>query len=355
MSGVCGIVVLAAAAGAFWISPYNQYTLHDFSTFATHVRDVALNTLPRPAPPLAPAAQLARAPGPAASQLRIQPQPPGPQSVEGGDDMAEFLRLGGQMAPLPPAAAPRAPKPAPETRMHAVPLKPTPTPQTTMAPAPPRPDHLAPRVAATIKPRLSTEPAMVTSKPTLPAGAVSRDAVAQIVELRPAPMTDQQQLQVLQLVTELGILVRDQRSEIAQLRQDQQSLGSRVDGSLTDFGRRLSLAEARGAVSAAMSVQTPPPAGTVASTRSLPAAPATSVIRAASMPAAAPVDLTPHRYHVQAASPGLAMLSALDSSGGEEQQLPVSPGDNVPGYGKVVSISQRGATWVVKTDRGLIQ
>jgi hypothetical protein len=49
------------------------------------------------------------------------------------------------------------------------------------------------------------------------------------------------------------------------------------------------------------------------------------------------------------------MLSALDASGGEEQQLPVAPGDNVPGWGKVVSISQRGATWVVKTDHGLIQ
>ena len=44
--------------------------------------------------------------------------------------------------------------------------------------------------------------------------------------------------------------------------------------------------------------------------------------------------MTPHRYHVQAASPGLAMLSELDASGGEEQQLPVSPGDDVPGLGQ---------------------
>jgi hypothetical protein len=27
----------------------------------------------------------------------------------------------------------------------------------------------------------------------------------------------------------------------------------------------------------------------------------------------------------------------------------------VPGWGKVVSISQRGTTWTVKTDHGLIQ
>jgi acyl dehydratase len=49
------------------------------------------------------------------------------------------------------------------------------------------------------------------------------------------------------------------------------------------------------------------------------------------------------------------MLSTLDSAGGEDQQLPVTPGDTVPGWGKVVSISQRGTTWVVKTDHGLIQ
>ena len=79
-------------------------------------------------------------------------------------------------------------------------------------------------------------------------------------------MTDPQQLQVLQLVTELGTLVRDQRSEIAQLRQDQQNLGQRVDGSLTDFGRRLSLAEARGAVNAAMSVQTLPASAVASAT-----------------------------------------------------------------------------------------
>jgi hypothetical protein len=64
---------------------------------------------------------------------------------------------------------------------------------------------------------------------------------------------------------------------------------------------------------------------------------------------------TPHRYHVQAASPGLAMLSDLDVSGGEGRPLAVSPGDTVFGWGKVISIGQRGTTWIVKTDHGLIQ
>ena len=69
----------------------------------------------------------------------------------------------------------------------------------------------------------------------------------------------------------------------------------------------------------------------------------------------AAIDTTPHRYHVQAASPGLAMLSELDPSGGEEAQVPVAPGDNLPGYGNVISIAQRGSSWVVGTQHGLIQ
>jgi len=178
--------------------------------------------------------------------------------------------------------------------------------------------------------------------------------VAAIAALRPAPMTEPQQVQVLELVTQLGTLVRDQRTEIAQLRLDQKNVGERVDSALSDFSRRISLAEARGAVNAAMGVEPRPaqaPGGTAGSSAQV----LTPVAARSVAPAAAPAATPPHRYHVQAASPGLAMLSELDPSGGEERQLPVSPGDDVPGWGKMVSIYQRGTTWTVKTDHGLIQ
>jgi hypothetical protein len=169
-------------------------------------------------------------------------------------------------------------------------------------------------------------------------------------------MTDTQQLQVLELVTQLGVLVRDQRVEIAQLRTDQQNLKQRVDSSITDFGRRISLAEARGAVNAAMGTGVVPPQ---TSTPAGAAGPDTGVAQVASKavaPATPPTaDSSTHRYHVQAASPGLAMLSELDASGGEERQLPVAPGEDVPGWGKVVSIVQQGTSWMVKTERGVIQ
>ncbi len=366
MITACSAAVLVTAAGMFWISPYNLYTLHRATTLATPVRDEVLNTPPKPAPPLAPAAELARAPDPSASPLLYRPKPPGPQAAAGGDDMAEFLRLGGQTAPVPPVALSSA-VPSKATPIAASPppvaivLPKEPPADTATHPLPSSSDseavhqigqpasaHPTPAAVEAAKPAPST---LQVSAPA-PA-ATPKDAVATIALLRPAPMTDQQQLQVLQLLTELGTLVRDQRSEIAQLRQDQQNLGQRVDGSLTDFGRRLSLAEARSAVSAAMGIQTAPVQPAVAIPPQVNAVAAPPVIKAN---LSAPTGtMAQPRYHVQAASPGLAMLSALDVSGGEAQQLPVAPGDSIPGWGKVVSISQRGTEWVVKTDHGLIQ
>src|ERR1700733_12666514 len=39
--GACSVVVLGTAAGMFWISPYNHFTLRDATNRATHARDIA--------------------------------------------------------------------------------------------------------------------------------------------------------------------------------------------------------------------------------------------------------------------------------------------------------------------------
>jgi hypothetical protein len=59
-------------------------------------------------------------------------------------------------------------------------------------------------------------------------------------------------------------------------------------------------------------------------------------------------------YRIQAASPGLAMLSAIDG-GSDDRPVEVAIGTDLPGYGKVRSIEQHGQAWVVKTDRGEIE
>jgi hypothetical protein len=58
---------------------------------------------------------------------------------------------------------------------------------------------------------------------------------------------------------------------------------------------------------------------------------------------------------VQAASPGLAMLAEVDRTGDVGNLLQVSIGDEVPGYGKVKSIAQQGAAWVLTAERGTIR
>ena len=59
-------------------------------------------------------------------------------------------------------------------------------------------------------------------------------------------------------------------------------------------------------------------------------------------------------YRIQAASPGLAMLTAVDGSP-DDRPVEVAIGTQLPGYGKVLSIEQHGQAWVVKADRGSIE
>lgn len=312
MMAGCAAAVLIVAGGVFWVSPYNHLAFTNASRQVVAANDVRLNTGIMAAP-VAPAAKLARAPLPS---HELAPVPASQGSS--GDDMANFLRLGGQ-------------DPTDGGRAVAVAAAPATAPITVR----PKP-----------QPVVAAEPVRVPAPAVVPKPA---DAVAAVALLRPSPMTDAQQVQVLDLVTQLGTLVRDQRAEIAQLRTDEQSLAQRVDSSLADFTRRMSLREANAALRAAKGEE----AG-VFQTRpaTLGVTPVAARIIA---PVAFPQDAGSHRYHVQAASPGMAMLSELDPSGGEEQQLPVSPGDDVPGWGKVTSISQRGTSWVVKTSHGLIQ
>lgn len=182
--------------------------------------------------------------------------------------------------------------------------------------------------------------------------------VAQAVALQAAPMTPQQQVNVLHLVMELGVLIRDQKTEIAALHDQVSKLSGTVNGKLTDFDRRLSLAEANGAIAAAMGAPTAQPpaqnAGALAATAQDPA-PALRRDRTVAKPksetpASDVIQRSVADYHIQAASPGLAMLSVAGSA-----PLEIAIGDEVPGVGRVKAIVQNGTSWEVQTDHGTIQ
>lgn len=197
------------------------------------------------------------------------------------------------------------------------------------------------------------------------------NALAISHQLEAAPLAAPQQIQVLELVTQLATLIRDQRTEIANLQVDLRTSQKATAAKLGDFERRLALVEAGSALAAASNTAAP---GTATTGATSPAPTATTValtsakaaLAAASAPQtalpSAPVPTTtqanaaaPEQYRVQAASPGLAMLAAVDRSGGDGAQQAVQPGDILPGYGRVLSVAQQGTAWVVRTEHGTIQ
>lgn len=237
---------------------------------------------------------------------------------------------------------------SPDSRAQEQPASDAPLPAAAASPANPAP--------ATVLPSLL--PGMATIAPS--------DPITASIAMSPtASMTRGEQIDVLHLVTRLGVLMRDLRTENVALRAGAKASSDKVDNAVADFERRLALAESRGAVNAAMGVDAQGRADGVAAEPETPTAPAARTLHQSGGPAPQPASLPgqapasaaggPRRYKVQAASPHLAMLSELDRSGGEGSQLQVGVGDQVPGYGRVVAIQQQGVAWIVKTDRGAIQ
>lgn len=193
--------------------------------------------------------------------------------------------------------------------------------------------------------------------------------------LQAAPMSSNQQVQVLELVTQLATLIRDEHTQIANLQVDIQKTEGTTTVKLADFERRIALVEATTAMAAAAGPlpNTPPLASGSAATQpsGVPVAllSAKAALAGASQspppavappaPSPAPVVQTapavPKQYRVQAASPGLAMLAEVDRGGGDGAQLQVQVGDTIPGYGRVLSVQQQGTNWVVQTQNGAIQ
>ena len=280
--------------------------------------------------------------GPATGKPSIAPSEPNAQT-----DLREFTALQAKTPAPPTAINPTVPQPGAPPGEAA---KPTPRAapgqtETSLAPAPgavrpPPEQHAAPANA----PSQAAKPAPV-------------DPVAEATSLQPGPLTSREQVDVLNLMEKLGIVVRDLRDENAQLRTAVKTLSEEVDTRTTQLDRRLSLAEANGAIAAAMGAgQTPAQPATVVVTAQAPAAakpPAASPAPPA--PAPPPLVRSVKDYRIQAASPGLAMLSSIGLSDGDTSSIQVAVGDEVPGVGRIKAIFQKGTNWVVETDHGLIE
>jgi len=170
-------------------------------------------------------------------------------------------------------------------------------------------------------------------------------------------MSPKQQVEVVGLVRELGAQLKESRLTIAQLQATVAELKEQLDTRMTEFDGRLGLAEAGTVLAQSAKAAVPQPIMAVAA---VPVRPGVGAPRsAATTPSTPPVVAAANRsvkdFRVQGASPGLAVLNVVGAASGEAPVLYVSLGDQVPGIGRIKSIYQRGTSWVVQTDAGLIQ
>jgi hypothetical protein len=153
----------------------------------------------------------------------------------------------------------------------------------------------------------------------------------------------------LEKIAELGALVARLAGQVRDLQDQVQTITTVQTEKFADLTRRVALGEASRAVASAEN------AGGARASASSQEVGSPSTAGDPSRISAKVADASEkHNYRIQAASPGLAMLSRVDGSP-DEKPVEVAIGTQIPGYGKVVSIEQHGEAWVVKADRGSIQ
>jgi len=155
----------------------------------------------------------------------------------------------------------------------------------------------------------------------------------------------------LEKIAELGALVTRLTGQVKDLQDKVQTLSTGSDEKFADLTRRVALGEANRAVASAENAGSAGLAGKAQAQERGSTDASEAQERTRMKVAAADVK---HNYRIQAASPGLAMLTAVDGSP-EDRPVEVAIGTELPGYGKVLSIEQHGQAWVVKADRGSIE
>lgn len=206
--------------------------------------------------------------------------------------------------------------------------------------------------------------------PNASAPAASVDPTVTAAAVQAAPLSTTQQVQLLDLVKNLGAQLRDTRTEVTQLRTTVVQLSGTVETKINDFDGRLSMAEAttilQSSARAGAPIATPvaPVMPAAPAARPVPAVvPSARLTNRASFAPDSPVaPLTqagerhsPKDYTIRGASPGLAVVAAVNPAPGSPSVFELAVGDSVPGLGHVKRVYQRGTSWAVDTDGGTIQ
>jgi hypothetical protein len=320
----------------------------------------------QPSKLMAPSAALARVPP--REEPNVAGERPRVRQTRDGqvEEMLSFKPGSATASGAPPDA--RVPQPllpsAPEKAASApAALAPAPTPVRAAA-SEPKPLEIAslpPTAAPSASATLARPPVEGAPEPGLGEAAKIEarlaDLEAAIKARANAPATrtdiDTAETQMSDQVARLAALVTRLTGQVKDLQDQVRTASTGSDDRFADLTRRVSLAESRSAVAAAESAGAAP-AGvpTSGAPAAAPSSGAAGQAQGVRMKVAA-LDQK-RAYRIQAASPGLAMLSVVDGAP-DDRPVEVAIGTVLPGYGKVISIEQHGQAWVVKADRGSIQ
>jgi hypothetical protein len=346
-------VLVAGTVGVLWMQRHGMVNLPLPASLASTVS--AVGGMPaiiaEVGGPAVPAIKQTAAPAPARA---MAPVPAAPSISPDMTDFAAFKNASGPSeVGARPAARPTS-KPAEASSPSSAPGE-----AGIAATSPATPPSVA--VASLSAPSLPAQAAPTVPAPAVP--AKPRDPIQTAIDLRADPMSPKQQVDAVGLVRELGAQLKDTRLTVAQLSETVADLKQQLEARTTEFDSRLTLSEA-GTVLAesAKAGGATHPLSTAQSGAPSRAVPATH-LAAASVPSPALAPPPAHAasirtvkdFRIQGASPGLAVLNVLAPAAGEASVLYLSLGDQVPGLGRIKTISQRGTSWVVLTDGGLIQ
>lgn len=269
--------------------------------------------------------------------------------------------------PAPARPTPNAPAPAgtgsPPVPAAAVPATtPTPTPSPSTMPrsgaddlralkqsgpyAPPAPHRPATPAAAAVAAASPTQvlPAHppAAAQPDANAASAADPASLAGTLTNPDPGAAPAPQVLIDMVTALASDIAQEQKGDAEMHQQIESLLRDTDHRLSEFDRRLSVVEASPSPALAKT-------GPGRASAKPASADAFSDMRAA-------LSATPppggRRYEIRAASPGVAVLGTLD---GTPAVVEIAVGDQVPGYGRVNAIGQKGHAWAVLCEHGTIQ
>jgi hypothetical protein len=357
--GAIGIVLLTGVAAAAIMVLKWPHALHPQPVVEPGM------LADQPTKVMAPSAALATVPP--REEANVAAERPQVRATR-GDEVQEVLSFKEDKATVSPPAAP-APTPSPAGASvtfakPAVPMAappppsavPTPSPVSSVADGQPAKVASVQTPVPALVPPVARQPIPEAQEPGLGEAAKIESRLGELEaamkERSSAPVTradvDKAETVMSDQVSRLAALVNRLTGQVTGLQDEVRTLSEGSEAKLADLTRRVSMSESKSAVAAAERANVSQGEDSAATSGARVEGPAQGVRTRVGG------GDQKRNYRIQAASPGLAMLSAIDG-GPDDRPLEVAPGTDLPGYGKVLSIEQHGQAWVVKADRGSIE